>query len=311
MTLGNARVVLVTGKGGVGKTTVVASLGIAAACQGRRVLLAETAGARQLPPLFGADSQGYEPVSLWRDPSSGGQVEGLTITPEESIEEYLLIRLRFRALYRVAFQNRIMEPFMAAVPGLHDLMHLGKIWYEEARVLPNGRPAWDLVIVDLPATGHGLAMLRSPRSMMELTIAGPFHENAAKVDDLFGDPQKCALVLVSRPEAFSVNESIQLHEELDRYRDHVQGVVINQVRTTPVSDTDDWETAKAHLSDPWLAEAVKLTDQAMKRASRQVEAAERLAAGVGMPPLSLPYLPRFQLGAEDLKTLAEPLEALL
>ena len=307
---GEVRVVLVTGKGGVGKTTVVASLGMAGARRGMRVLLAETAGARQLPPIFGVESQGYAPVELWRD-SEGGVVEGLTITPRESIEEYLLLRLRFRALYRVAFQNRVMEPFMAAVPGLHDLMHLGKIWYEEAQVLPNGRPGWDLVIVDLPATGHGLAMLQSPRSMMELTKAGPFHDNAAKVEELFGDPKRCALVLVSRPEAFSVNETIQLHARLDRYRDHVQAVIINQVRTAPVADAEDWERAKTQLSAPWLAEAVELTDRAMQRAARQVEAEERLAEGVGMAPLSLPYLPRFQLGTQELRALSEPLGTLL
>ena len=205
------RVVLVTGKGGVGKTTVALAIALRYAERGLSTVLVETAGAEQIPEIFGVEGQGYTPTQvapgLWT----------LRLTPEEAIEDYVVQQVRFRRLYAMVFKNRVMGPFIDAVPGLHDAVQLGKI-FDLHRESAGGRPRWDRIVVDAPATGHGLTMLGSARSLMDLTRAGPLHDGVKQVQDVIGDPQRTGVVLVSLPESLPVNETIELGARLGESR---------------------------------------------------------------------------------------------
>lgn len=318
MSLFDKRVLVVTGKGGVGKTAVALALGQAAASRGLRTLVAEVAGGAQAPAVYGRPSQGYRGTPL------GPGFTAMTITPEEALEDYLVGQLRFRSLYRLAFQNRVVGPFVAAVPGLHDLIQLGKIMDLERQHRPDGRgPTWDLIVVDAPATGHGLTMLDAPDSMMALTVAGPFYENSRLVRDLFRDGARTSLVLVTTPEELPVNETVELYERLGAYRAQVQLVVLNQVYAEPFAALERWPAAREHLLDHTrsrlagsesvhavaLAEAVRWTDRHVARARRQRALDGRLAATLPVRLVRLPFLGSRALDADGVGRLARVLEA--
>ena len=171
MSLLDKRIIIVTGKGGTGKTTIAAALGLWAARSGKKTLICETHGTNRVCPLFGRTSDGYEPVQVHRG------LHVLSITSESAIEDYVVQQIKVKKLYKLVFRNRVMGPFMDAVPGLHDAVHLGKVFDLAREVDGDGNNTWDLVIVDAPATGHGLHMFDSPRAMMELTRAGPVYED--------------------------------------------------------------------------------------------------------------------------------------
>jgi anion-transporting ArsA/GET3 family ATPase len=305
MLVRDGRVVLVTGKGGVGKTTVAAAFALAVARMGRRVLLCETAGSTAVPRLFGRVGKGYEPTemapNLWT----------MVITSEAAIEDYVVQQIRFRKLYQLVFRNRVMAPFVDAVPGLHDLIQLGAVWDAE-RKRERGRPLWDLVVVDAPATGHGLTMLHAPRAMMDLTMGGPFHQNAKLVAELIEDPRRTSLLLVSLPEELPVNETLQLYQGLDDLQPLVRGIVLNEVHPPPVPDPPVYRMHHDALlagANPAGAEAIDLADAGLERITRQAVARARLSA-LGAPVVDLPFLFRREVGPEDLATLSRGLERL-
>ncbi|MFZ5482112.1 MAG: ArsA family ATPase [Myxococcota bacterium] len=294
------RVVLVTGKGGVGKTVVSTLVALAASRRGRRTLLAETSGATRVPPLFGAAGGGYEPTRL--SPTLWTQ----SIDPASAIEDYVVMQLRFRRLYKMVFRNRIMGPFVDAVPGLHDLIQLGKVFQLVRDDL------YDTIVVDAPATGHGLTMLAAPRAMMELTVAGPFHDNARDVAGLFEDPELAALVLVSLPEELPLNETEDLWRRLGPLRSLVRGVVLNEVHPSPVPDGELYGAWRRYLhdgADEAGREALELVDAGLARLGAQDAARRRLAA-LEAPVVEVPFLFRRDLSRADLEPLSSLVDGL-
>lgn len=302
------RIVIVTGKGGVGKTAVSLALGVLAARRGLNTLVCETSGADQVCARFGLPAGGYAVTAL------GPRLSTMSIAPEAAIEEYLLRTLRFRKLYEMVFKNRVMGPFLDAVPGLHDLIQLGKVFdleRERGPVLGGRSRQWDLVVIDAPATGHGISMLTAPRGMMRLTRSGPFHDNARDVAGLIEDPARTAIVLVSLAEALPVHETAELHGRLGRFQEQVAGVVLNGVRQHGLPDA-------FHALRPALAaganaaghDALGLADRAIERAAMQDRARQSLGR-LGLPLVDLPDLPVSTLGPQQFEQLASALEASL
>ena len=296
MSLWAHRVLIVTGKGGVGKSTVSAALGLAAARAGRRVLICETQGAERMAPMFGVKPGGYAQIQL------APNLRSLSITSEAAIEDYLLKILHFKKLYQMVFRNRVMGPFMDAVPGLHDLIQLGKVMELEAELATGV----DLYIVDAPATGHALAMLTAPRTMMDLTVRGPFFENAKKIADLVEDPVKTGIVLVSTPEELPVNETLDLHARLGAQRRQVRRVVLNEVIAPVLSagmeaDLGQW---RAGMGEGLL----RLADAERRRQDRQDRARARLR-GIGAPMVETPFLFRREPGIDGLQALSRRVDA--
>lgn len=302
------RVVFVTGKGGVGKTTVCAALGLWAARAGLRTIVTETSGARHLPGLFGKRSAGYAPVELAPGLST------LSITPEEAIEEYIVQQVKVRKIYELVFRNRVMGPFMDAVPGLHDAVQLGKVFDLQRETTAFGRRVWDLVIVDAPATGHGLTLLGAARSMMELTRRGPLHENNRIVDEVLSDPALTALLLVSLPEEMPVNETLELVARLGPHEARIQACVLNQLLPGLLDHPEDLALVRRSLPDSApaaLHEALDLAEDWQARVERQERCRETLQAGLPVPVLPFPHRLQAPLGPEDLDALSRLLEQAL
>ncbi len=298
------RVLVVTGKGGVGKTSVSLALGVLAARRGMRTLVCETSGADNVCGRFGLTSGGYAVTQLAPD------LYSMSIRPEAAIEEYLLRMLRFRKLYEMVFRNRVMAPFIDAVPGLHDLVQLGKV-FDLERERPAGlvgrRRAWDLLVIDAPATGHGISMLTAPRGMMRLTRAGPFHDNARDVAALIEDPARTAIVLVSLPEELPVSETTELYGRLGNFQAQVACVVLNAVEAGRLPPTyPSLRPALAAGANPAGMDALALADALLRRVNAQDHARASLAR-LGPPVLDLPDVDAPVLGPTQLDRLADAL----
>jgi anion-transporting ArsA/GET3 family ATPase len=295
------RVVVVTGKGGVGKSLVSALLAVRAARAGKRVAVCETNGMMRAASLLGLGTSGYAPAATPAGPWA------CSITSHASLEDYLTRVLRYKAVYEAVFRNRVMGPFMDAVPGLHDMIQLGRVWDLERERLDD-RPAWDLLVVDAPATGHGLGMLDSPRAMMDMTVAGPFHDNAGLIASLFEDPARTALLLVATPEDMPVRETLDLWERLGTSRERVRGVVLNRVESPPVPDAAAWPSVRAALTEgatPAGRRVLEEVDARLARRSAALHARARLAP-LGLPIVELPELSAGPRTA-DLAALADAL----
>jgi anion-transporting ArsA/GET3 family ATPase len=305
MKLLDHRILLVTGKGGTGKTTVAAALGLWAARSGRRTLICETKGAEAIGPLFHRPSVGYSPTALHPN------LFVMSITSKAAIEDYVVQQIKVRQLYRLVFRNRVMAPFIDAVPGLHDAVHLGKVFDLIGEQNKNGASKWDLVIVDAPATGHGLHMIRAPRAMMELTRTGPIFEGVRIVDEVMSDPNTTGILATCLPEEMPINETISLWKDLGQFQSLFKACVLNEMDIAPFTHPEDWEMCKEGLlqhTNPAVVEAGSLCDAWMGRLSRQEAAKLSLDEALPCPITELPLFPQRVLGFSELQVLSEQLE---
>ena len=167
------RLVFVTGKGGVGKSTVSAALGVAAARRGKRAIICEVAQQERMSRVFERQGVGYHETEI------APNLFAFSIDPQRALEEYLLLQIKIRPLYELMFKNRIFTYFAAATPGLRELVTVGKVWelaQLDRRVKKGDK--YDLVIVDAPATGHGLGLLRTPKTFGDIARVGPVKRQA-------------------------------------------------------------------------------------------------------------------------------------
>ncbi|HEY6004931.1 MAG TPA: ArsA-related P-loop ATPase, partial [Anaeromyxobacter sp.] len=193
------RLVIVTGKGGVGKSTVTAALALLAARAGKRVLVCEVNAQERIAPLLGAERAG--PVIR----EAAERVFTVNVTPHEAMREYGIMVLKFRTIYEAVFENRLVRFFLRVVPSLAELVMLGKILYE-AKAEEGGRPRWDLVLVDAPATGHAVQLLRVPSALVDTVPGGPLRQDADWMEAMLVDPARTSVAIVTLPEEMPVNE---------------------------------------------------------------------------------------------------------
>lgn len=217
------RLILVVGKGGVGRSTVAAAVASACARRGRRTLLYEANANDRFGHFFGAPPVGTEIVPLARD------LYAVNTSPAAAMEEYGMMILRFRPVYKMVFENRVSRYFLRAIPGLDDYSIIGKAWYHTTET-ERGKALWDTVVFDMPASGHSLSMLRLPRVILETVPEGPLTRDARTLRELLLDARRTAVILVTLAEEMPVNESRELTAALDRELGmRVSHVVINQV----------------------------------------------------------------------------------
>lgn len=292
------RLIFVTGKGGVGKTTVAAALGLAASNHGLRTIVCELDARERLHSLFNVAPRGFEEVELAPD------LHAIAIDPQHAIEEYLLLQIKVRPVYDMLFKNRIFDYFAAATPGLAELVTIGKVWeLAQADRLKKKSQPYDLVIVDAPATGHALAMLEAPETFKRIARVGPIHRQAGYIQSFLHDPDTTAIVAVATAEEMPVNETLDLRDELiERVGLDISLGVVNALEPKYFEDDEIASLKQVETVAP--IEAAILQSE---REARQQEQYARLAADLKRPLVDVPFLYEKAIGRAELNELADKL----
>ena len=295
--------VVVTGKGGVGKTTVAMALGVAAARRGLRAIVAEVASRDDVRATLGDADQARD-----REVELAFGVHHTSIDPDEALAEYLLDQLGSRSLADALGGSRAFGYLAAATPGLRELLTIGKVWElaQADRRTPGGQP-YDVVILDAPATGHGLAVLRAPRTFAQTAAAGRIARQADRIDELVRDPARTAVVAVARPEELPVNEVIELEAALARDIGlALTLVVVNRVVAPRFTAAESRRLAGATDSP-----AVRSACARGRHARSQQAQVARLRRSVGCPVIGMHELFHPALDARSIRTLSGDLERAL
>jgi anion-transporting ArsA/GET3 family ATPase len=313
------RLLIQSGKGGTGKTTTSAALAVLAARRGKRVLLVEVDTHDRFAALFGKP----QPVA-YKVADVGRGVHALNLDPKQVILDFFKTHLRFTAFSRQIANSKIFQYFYAAAPGLRELLCLGKIWrlLEEQR---EGEPAWDCVVLDAPATGHGLAILNIARIAHD-SLFGPMKEHARKIRDMLRDPQITTLNLCALPEEMPVNEAADLFQAAVSDLDIPVGVVFMNAVVTPLFTPENaalYEQHAAALVTPGSPLARALGGQAAgtaiqrglqrrdARAMLSGQALERIRARIPRPVVEIPFIPNMCFDPASLERVTDHLERAL
>jgi anion-transporting ArsA/GET3 family ATPase len=307
------RVLILSGKGGVGKSLVGMALAHAATERGKRVLLVEIDAPREAARYLGAPSVGA------RETEIAPGLHAVNLSPRGAMDEYVRQIVKLPMLTDRILKNPVYDRFFAAAPGLKELMVLGKIMVlEEERTGLRHRPRYDLIIVDAPATGHGLSLLKVPIAAAKAVPVGPVGANARRILTLLRDPAKTALVIVTIPEEMAVVEAAQFHRmATEEVGLTARAVVLNAAHERRFSEAEEAQIQRLARdeADGPLVPGLRLA-RALLSARRHVRRRKltrfyetRLRRALPLPLVSLPFLFREEIGPAEIRFLAERLAA--
>ncbi len=286
------------GKGGVGRSTLAAALGVLAARSGRRAIVVEVSGRGDVPRLFGAQARaGVETElapGLWT----------LDVDPRQALEEYLRDQLPLRVLADLIGSSATFGIVAAATPGLREMLTIGKIWeLSQTRRRLRGADPYDVVIVDAPATGHGLALLDAPATFASAAAVGPIARQGSRIAATLRDRSLTALAAVATPERAAVDELIGMRRS---FGGSLDAELANGVAAARFSAGDGAALREAQARpalEPATRHALATAIAAEGRVRAQRVQLARLRA-----PLALPLLAARELGIRELELLADGLE---
>ncbi len=295
MSILGRRLLVVSGKGGVGRSTLAAALALAASARGKRVLLCEVNTKERIPALLGA----RPPADTEIGPVGPG-LDAVMVRPPAAMREYALMQLRFRALYSAVFENRFVARFLRFIPSLAELVMLGKVLHHvrERR--------WDLVILDGPATGHGISFLRVPSVMLETIPPGPMRNDVRWMHELLVDPAITAVNFVALPEELPANETVELWRATRDVLGMPGGLVfLNRCFDRRFSGEERRLLAGPH-ADIVLEAAIRAARTHSLRADRTEHYRGRLEREVPLPLVPVPFFPpEGDFGKQDVERVAQ------
>jgi anion-transporting ArsA/GET3 family ATPase len=292
----------VTGKGGVGKSTVSIALGMLAARRGKRTIVAELASQDRVGRAFGHEQVDFEEVEL------AERLFTISIDPQSAMEEYL--KVKTGAVGQALGSSRLFGAFAMATPGMRELLSVGKAWeLAQLRRRTSGADAYDLVIVDSPAAGHGVGILRTPRTFAEIARVGPIAHQGQTIAETIADHEFTAVVAVTTAEEMPVNETLWLRDQLRADELALDAVIVNARYPERFSAAEATELAAARdrADSRITAAALRAALSEHARADAQTEQLRRLHDGLGFDPIELPYLFAHELGLPELELLADAL----
>jgi anion-transporting ArsA/GET3 family ATPase len=306
-----SHVIVVAGKGGVGKTTMSAALAKMAAGAGKSVLIVELEGKSGITAAFGRPGDlGYEEVLLAPPLPDGpagpaGAIKARRLTPDDALVEYLEDHGLKRVSKRLA-RSGILDVVSTAIPGIRDVLVLGKVKQLERDGIA------DLILVDAPATGHAITFLTSASGLVSAARGGPLRTQAQDVVDLLSDPARCRVVLVTLPEELPVSETIESAYTLEDSAGVQLGpVIVNACDPEPVGlehpVAEVAEMAGATLAPDHLAALEEARDFRLARHAVSAEQIERLRRDLPLPRLLVPALEADSIGPAQTQLLADAL----
>jgi anion-transporting ArsA/GET3 family ATPase len=297
------RLIFVTGKGGVGKSTVATALGLLAARSGLRTIVAELASQERVQQAFEQDAETFQELEL------APGLFTISIDPQNAMEEYL--RIKTGALGHLLASSKLFGAFAMATPGMRELLSIGKVWeLAQLQRRTSGAAPYDLVIVDAPATGHGVGILRTPRTFAEIARVGPIAHQGRTIAATLADRSFTALVAVATAEEMPVNETLAIRDELERDGLALDAVIVNSLYPMRFSVRDARKLHRAldEVDASASRGAIRAALSESARAAAQREQLERLQDGLETDLVQLPYLFAEQIGRTELERLADALE---
>jgi anion-transporting ArsA/GET3 family ATPase len=305
VSLFDRRLIIVAGKGGVGRTTVAAALGLGAARRGKRVLVAQTKSKERLSRLFGVPTVGPDLVRV------SERLYAVNMNPQAALREYGTMVLHSEFIARQVLENKVSRAFLHAVPGLEDYSMLGKVWYHTTE-FEAGAPKWDVVIFDGPATGHLITMLQIPQAILDAVPEGPLTRPAEATRALIKDPARTAMVLVTLAEDLPSNEAIELSRRAEEKLQVPQKLlVVNAMYPPRFSQGVSARALHAlpeELDDAELQPLVASARTEQRRRALNDHYVERLRQALPLPQAHLPYVFAAEFGQRAVADLSERLE---
>jgi len=298
--LSGKRLLIVTGKGGVGKSTVAAALAITASGRGLRTIVAEVAARSDVASLLGA--RGAAPG---REVELALDLHHVSIEPHGALEEYIRDEVPGRVPGMILARSRAFDVLATATPGMRELLTVGKVWELAQRPRrTRGEQPYGLVILDAPASGHAAALLAAPRTFASIANVGPVARQGAAIDRMLRDRRSSGVIAVATPEQMAVSEALELRGTLSENLEiALDGVVVNRVLPARFSAAEQRTLASAP-DDP----AVRSARWFAARARAQRAQLARLRRGLrGVPSTTLPFFFSDDLGAAQLEALARRL----